>query len=409
MLDSTFEDPQEVIKRFSKYQDFRMPSNIRFGIDSYFSIHDDIRELKPKKIILISDNGLVKAGVVDKISKSLSKHSIPISKYTSIYGEPTFNILKEVIEFIRIEQADLVVGIGGGSALDVAKAASAIADKQDIEEYLSGEKKIDSRVIPCILLPTTSGTGSEVTMNAIFEDTEQELKRGIVSPYFLPTIAIVDPALTLSCPPSVSAASGIDAFTHAIESYVSKKATPMTKMFAVKAMQMFSKNITKVVFDGYDIKAREQMSWVSMLAGVTLANAGVGAVHALAYPLGGKYHIQHGVANALLLPYVFKVIGKTCLDEMVEIAGFLEIGDYKKEPHKALDAVIQYFYNLLDDLDLPTSLSELNVEESTLEEMAEQASKTNRLLNNSPYTLKKDKILGIYKDAFSGYKNNGGI
>jgi alcohol dehydrogenase len=167
-------------------------------------------------------------------------------------------------------------------------------------------------------------------------------------------------------------------------------------------MKLFAKNITKAVFNGTDLDARENMSWVSFLAGVSLANAGVGAVHALAYPLGGKYHVPHGVANALLLPYVFEVTGKTCIDEMVDIAGFLYLGDYQDKPHQALDAVTGYLYSLLKQLNLPSTLKELQVKEEDLAIMAEDASKIDRLLNNTPYKLNKDGILRIYQKAYAG-------
>ncbi|WP_080848760.1 iron-containing alcohol dehydrogenase [Cytobacillus gottheilii] len=389
-------------KTATNIHDFRMPGNVKIGRNSFFTIHEEIRNIKPSQIIFISDKGLEKAKVVEDVMNELSIHNIPIKTFTNIEGEPDFDTVSEAITFIKEHHADLVLGLGGGSALDVAKASAALADKDSIlvEKILAGEAIPETRGIRCILIPTTSGTGSEVTMNAIFGDRKNNIKRGIVSPYYLPDTAIIDPVLTISCPPMVSAASGVDAFTHAIESYVSKKATPLTKIYAEEAMKRFSSNITKVVFNGSDLDAREEMSWVSFLAGVSLANAGVGAVHALAYPLGGKYHIPHGVANALLLPYVFNVTGKTCNKEMVEIANFLSLGDFSERPHQALNAVTDYLCRLLADLNLPASLKELDVDESDLENLAIEASKVSRLLDNTPYSLSVKSILEIYKNAY---------
>jgi alcohol dehydrogenase len=391
-------------KKTATIHDFRMPGNVKIGRDSFFTIHEDIRNIKPSQIVFISDKGLEKAGIVEEIINELSIHNIPIKTFTNIVGEPDFETVSEAIAFIKEQHADLVLGLGGGSALDVAKASAALADKDPIlvEKILAGEAVPEAKGIKSILIPTTSGTGSEVTMNAIFGDHKHDVKRGIVSPHYLPDTAIIDPVLTMSCPPMVSAASGVDAFTHAIESYVSKKATPLTKMYAAEAMKRFSKNITKVVFNGSDLDAREEMSWVSLLAGVSLANAGVGAVHALAYPLGGKYHIAHGVANALLLPYVFNVTGKTCINEMVEIAEFLSLGDFNDRPHQALTAVVEYLHGLLEELNLPASLKELDVKEEDLENLAAEASKVSRLLDNTPYTLNVKAIHEIYKDAYQG-------
>lgn len=384
------------------YHDFKMPENVRFGVGAHKSLPDEVRRIGARKIGLISDKGLEKAGVVDKIKNLLESLALPIATFTDIQGEPSFSLLRNAIDHLKQEECDLIIGIGGGSAMDVAKTTAALIPIEDDTDYISGTTVVENRGIPCILLPTTSGTGAEVTMNAIFADEEREVKRGLVSPALLPTLAIVDPSLTLSCPPKVTAASGVDAFTHAIESYIAVKATPLTKIYAEKAMKLFPNYITKAVHHGNDLEARIGMSWVSHLAGVSLANAGVGAVHALSYPLGGKYHIEHGVANALLMPYVFDVIGKTCMAEMVDIASLLGIGDYRKRPFEAQGAVVNYLYHLLHDLDLPISLQELGIKEQDLPQLAVEASKIDRLLLNTPYKLTEKKILNIYQKAFNG-------
>lgn len=384
------------------YHDFKMPENVRFGVGAHKSLPDEVRRIGARKIGLISDKGLEKAGVVDKIKNLLESLALPIATFTDIQGEPSFSLLRNTIDHLKQEECDLIIGIGGGSAMDVAKTTAALFPIVDDNDYISGTKVIENRGIPCILLPTTSGTGAEVTMNAIFADEEREVKRGLVSPALLPTLAIVDPSLTLSCPPKVTAASGVDAFTHAIESYIAVKATPLTKIYAEKAMKLFPNYITKAVHHGNDLEARIGMSWVSHLAGVSLANAGVGAVHALSYPLGGKYHIEHGVANALLMPYVFDVIGKTCMVEMVDIASLIGIGDYRNRPFEAQGAVVNYLYHLLHDLDLPISLQELGIKEQDLPQLAVEASKIDRLLLNTPYKLTEQKILNIYQKAFNG-------
>lgn len=384
------------------YYDFKMPENVRFGVGAHESLLHEISRIGAGKIGLISDKGLEKAGVVQKIQSLLEPLSLPIAIFTDIQGEPSFTLLSNTIDHFKREECDVIIGIGGGSAMDVAKTTAALLLVDGYSEYISGAKVIEKRGVPCILIPTTSGTGAEVTMNAIFGDEEQEVKRGLVSPALLPTVAIVDPLLTVSCPPKVTAASGVDAFTHAIESYIAVKATPLTKIYAEKAMELFPHYITKAVHHGSDLDARVGMSWVSHLAGVSLANAGVGAVHALSYPLGGKYHIEHGVANALLMPYVFDIIGKTCTKEMVDIANFLEIGDYSNRSFEALGAVVGYLYHLLSDLDLPTTLQELGIKEQDLPLLAAEASKIDRLLSNTPYKLTEQKILTIYQNAYKG-------
>src|SRR5699024_3659268 len=286
--------------------------------------------------------------------------------------------------------------------MDIAKASAALYGKQNVEDYFSGERVIGKRTMGCILLPTTSGTGAEVTKNAIFGDEKQEIKRGIVSSNLLPDMAIIDPELTLTCPQRVTASSGIDAFTHAIESYISVNASVQTRIYSEKAMQLFGESIVKAVHNGDDLDARTQMSWVSLLAGTSLANAGVGAVHALAYPLGGEYQFEHGVVNALLMPFVFKVIRKTCTKDMKRVAELLNLEYVKNSNYGALYAIVNYLYVLLEDLGLPTSLKKLDVKQSDLSNLAEQASKIVRLLANTPYKLSEEKILEIYESAFIG-------
>ncbi|MEI2400921.1 iron-containing alcohol dehydrogenase, partial [Paenibacillus phytohabitans] len=227
------------------YHDFRMPELFRFGVNTSYTLNNEIRKMNAQKVAIISDKGLEKVGLVDKIFDQIKELPIQIVTFTNIVGEPTFEIVKEAVTFVNDEDCDLIIGIGGGSSLDVAKAAAALSKHEVIERYLCGTQTVVSRLTHCILLPTTSGTGSEVTMNAIFGDTQNELKRGIVSPAFLPDVAIIDPVLSQSCPPRVTAASGVDAFTHAIESYIAVKATPLTKIYAEKAMKLFQANITK--------------------------------------------------------------------------------------------------------------------------------------------------------------------
>jgi len=386
----------------SPAQPFRMPAVTKFGVGALQELPGDIAALGGTRIAIVSDKGLETAGVVDNVEALLAPLSLRIVRFTDIRGEPTFKLLAEAVERLRSEGCDLVVGIGGGSAMDVAKAAAALMDKSDITAYLSGSKPIEDRSVKCVLVPTTSGTGAEVTMNAIFGDAEKELKRGLVSPALLPDVAIVDPLLTVSCPPRVTAASGVDAFTHAVESYVAVRATPQTRMYAEQAMKEFPLHIARAVHLGGDVEARIGMSRVSHFAGISLANAGVGAVHALAYPLGGKFHIEHGVANALLMPFVFDVTGRANAGRMAEVASFLQLGDYASHPHAATDAVVEYLYRLLGELDLPSSLRELGVDEAALPQLAEQASTIDRLLSNTPYRLNQDKILRIYRNAYQG-------
>lgn len=387
---------------YVKYHDFQIPGNIRFGIGSIETLIEELEKRNSKKVFIVSDMGVVKAGLVNKILELIKPLNIKIEIFSEISAEPTFDDVKNAIKQLNESDSDVVIGIGGGSALDIAKASAALYDKENLDEYFSGRSTISDRTIDCLLFPTTSGTGAEVTKNAIFGDVERKMKIGIVSPNLLPDLAIVDPALTITCPPRVTASSGVDAFTHAIESYMSVNATLQTRIYSEKAMELFGENITKAVHNGSDLEARTNMSWTSLLGGISLANAGVGAIHALAYPLGGKYHIEHGIANALLMPFVLKVTGITCSNDMNKIAEILKL-DYKNSTdNDSLNAVVNYLFELLKQLDLPTSLKSLGIKKDDLENLAKEASKVDRLLKNTPYKLNEEKILKIYESAYLG-------
>lgn len=382
--------------------DFLLPKTVRFGAGAAGSLAAELQKFNCSRIGLVSDRGLEKAGVVRQVLDLLGEYKKQTFCFTKINGEPTFRLLLDAVGELQREKCDLIIGLGGGSSMDVAKLSAALLDKSDPEPYLNGITALENRSVPVIAIPTTAGTGSEVTTITIFEDEELQLKRGIVSSVLLPDLAIVDPLLTLSCPAKVTAASGVDAFTHAIESYIAVRSTPMTRIFSEKAMKLFPKYIARSVHHGKDVDARTGMAWVSLFAGVALNNAGVGAVHALAYPLGGVCHIEHGVANALLMPYVFEVIGNACPEEMADAAYFLKLGDYRDRPHEALRPLVRYMYELNRILNLPVALKELGVDENLLPKFADQASTIHRLLTNTPYALNRDRILDIYRKAYHG-------
>ncbi|MBW0767303.1 iron-containing alcohol dehydrogenase [Mammaliicoccus lentus] len=385
-----------------QFNDFYSPEIIRFGKDALYSLDDEFQDNKIRKIFIVSDIGVKKAGITQKLIDIIEKHQISYEVSSDLFGEPTQEDVISNVNKCNEFDADLVIGIGGGASLDVAKATAALMNKGNIEDYLNGKEAIEERTVKSILIPTTSGTGAEVTRNAIFENKSEQLKVGIVSTYLLPDIAIIDPHLTITCPAKVTASSGVDAFTHAFESFISVKSTPLTKIYSEKSMEIFPNAIKQAVHHKHNICAREDMAWVSLLGGVSLANAGVGVVHAMAYPLGGRYHIEHGVANALLLPYVIKNIGHAIENELVIVANLLQLGDYKMKKYEVVDAVSNYLYKLLQELNLPTNLKDLNVSEEDLSHLASQAINVKRLIDNTPYDLTEEMLLEIYNQAFIG-------
>ncbi|WP_339199952.1 iron-containing alcohol dehydrogenase [Aeribacillus sp. FSL k6-2211] len=235
---------------------------------------------------------------------------------------------------------------------------------------------------------------------SILSDTKEQVKKGIVSPYLLPDVAIVSPIMTITCPPSVTAASGVDALVHAVEAYISKFASPITDALAIGAMKLISTHLPKAYSNPENIESREAMITASLMAGLAFGNAGVGAVHALAYPLGGRFHIAHGVSNSLLLPYVMKWNKIACLERFRDIAEALgEKVDHLNDD-QAADAAIEAMIRICRYVEIPQSLREFNIPESAISEMAEEALKQTRLLRNNPRKLSKKDIEQIYRAAY---------
>jgi alcohol dehydrogenase class IV len=296
------------------------------------------------------------------------------------------------------DKYDLILGVGGGSSMDIASAVSVMCTNPGTVRYYLGVNLVKNPGIPTILIPTTAGTGAEVTPNAILTDVEAKLKKAIVSPYIFPRVAIVDPLLSVSMPPQVTSSSGIDALTHAIESYTSNKATLLTDLFAKEAIILIGRSLRTAVANGNNLQARYDMSIGSLYAGIALANAGVTAVHALA-PLGGQFKVAHGIANGLLLPYVmeFNVLGD--IPKFAQIVGFLgervEHLSLLEQAYHAAKAV----RGIYKDLKIPQSLTELKVSKEAIPEMAKAAMNVTRLMGNNPREMTVEDVERIYEKA----------
>jgi len=310
-----------------------------------------------------------------------------------------YEIIYEAEKVVKEHHVDVIIGIGGGSSLDIAKVTAISATNDgDITEYF-GIDLVKQPGLNTILIPTTAGTGSEVTPIAILSDTREKLKKGVVSAYLLPSVAILDPGLTLSLPPKVTASTGMDALIHAIEAYTSIHATFMTDMLAVKAIELIYNNIRAAYANGMNIAARGNMLRGSMLAGIAFANAGVTAVHAFAYPIGAEFHIPHGVANTIMLIPVMKFNFLGNLSKFAALAGIFGENVSGLSKRKAADLAIETLTVLAEDLNVPKNLREFGVEEKHIPELAEGAMKVTRLLANNPRILTLKDAKEIYDMA----------
>jgi alcohol dehydrogenase class IV len=289
-------------------------------------------------------------------------------------------------------EPDLVLGIGGGSVLDVAKLVAAqLGNPQSLNDYVGiGLLKGRSRKLICI--PTTSGTGSEVSPNAILVDNKDNQKKGIISQYLVPDIVYVDPMLTIGVPAAITAATGLDALTHCLEAYTNKFAQPFIDLYAFEGMRVIAANLVRAVKNGGDEEARSQVAMGSLLGGFCLGPVNTAAVHALSYPLGSSFHLPHGLSNALLLPHVMEFNLPAARDRYTGVARALGVA--------AAEDSVETIRQLIRDCGIPATLKEVGVPYDAIETMAADAMKVTRLLNNNPRPVSKEDAIAIYQAAY---------
>ena len=382
---------------------FNSTKGIRFGKDISLKTIDEVSSLLGSNILFVTDPGLNKLGIANKVLSSL-RHTSNVTVFHEVEADPSRSTLFKVIDLGKDIKCTGVIGFGGGSSMDVAKLAALILGSQENLDGAWGVANAKGPRLPLVLYPTTAGTGSEVTPISIITQDDLE-KKGVSSPIILPDLAVLDPMLTLGLPSNITAATGIDAMVHAIESYASKSLNnnPMSKIFAKEALRLLGGAITKAVFDGNNEDARSDMLLGSMLAGASFGNSPVAGVHALAYPIGGTYHIPHGLSNALVLPHVlrFNITEPTAAQHYSEIAPiiFPEIKTNTANQDIAAN-FIEKLASLSQTLGLEQRLRDVKIPESACETMAKDAMKQTRLLINNPKEINEIDAFNIYKSAW---------
>ncbi len=353
-------------------------------------------------VLFVTDPGLRKLGLCDPAIASLEAAGIAVTVFDAVEADPSLATLMKAVETGRAANATGVAGFGGGSSLDVAKLAALLVGSGEDLDGAWGVGQAKGPRLPLVLVPTTAGTGSEVTPVSIITVGEEE-KRGVSSAVILPDIAILDAELTLALPPAITAATGIDAMVHAIEAYASKNANnnPLSRMLARQALQLLGANIEKVIADGGDLEARGAMLLGSMLAGQAFANSPVAAVHALAYPIGGTFHIPHGLSNALVLPHVLRFNAPDAAHLYAEIAAdaFPRLG-MEESVQGRCAAFIEELAALSRRVGLQPRLRDVGIPEDALARMAADAMKQQRLLVNNPREVTEQDALAIYRAAW---------
>ncbi|PKN06233.1 MAG: alcohol dehydrogenase, partial [Deltaproteobacteria bacterium HGW-Deltaproteobacteria-7] len=299
---------------------FTGAKKIIFGNGSILTLASHIKELNAQNPLVVIDKNLAKTDLLEKVANVLIPAGIKFTVYDKVVPEPPIELADEGAKIAVKNKCDIIIGIGGGSAMDVAKAIAVIATNQGGAVDYLGLNKVSKPGLPKIMIPTTAGTGSEVTFTAVFVRKNLKKKEGMNSPYLYPELALLDPELTLSLPPAPTAQTGLDALCHAIESYTSVNSSPVSEMFSLEAIALIAENLRTCVHDGKNIVARERMLLGSLYAGIGLANAGVTAVHSLSYPLGGKYGVGHGLANTMMLPAVMAFNLPAALEKFTDVA-----------------------------------------------------------------------------------------
>ena len=383
---------------------FNTTSGIRFGNGTSKSCVPEISQRLGPNILFITDKDLMSLKLTEPTLIELKKLSSKVEVFQDVEADPSLKTLMNAIEIGKKNKITGVIGFGGGSSMDVAKLTSLILGSNENIEEAWGVSNAKGPRLPLILVPTTAGTGSEVTPISIITVGEEE-KKGVSSPIILPDIAILDPELTVGLPAHTTAATGIDAMVHAIEGYASanKNNNPISKMIAVEALKLLGGSIEKAVFEGSNIEARGNMLLGAMLAGKSFANSPVAAVHALAYPIGGTFHVSHGLSNSLVLPYVlrFNSVDNKATKDYSELAPFLfpDI-DISKGRQAICKEFIDRLENLSKKLGLPQKLREVNIPKEACKKKASDAMKQTRLLVNNPREVTENDALNIYEAAW---------
>jgi alcohol dehydrogenase class IV len=351
-----------------------------------------------RRALIVTDPGFLRTGLIDAPARDLEKHKLAVHIYSDVVADPPEHVVLKAVEFARRHEVDLVIGFGGGSSMDVAKLIAVLAGSDQALSQVYGIGNVTGDRLPLVQVPTTAGTGSEVTNIAIVT-TGATTKIGVVAPQLYADLAVLDAELTLGLPPLVTAATGIDAMVHAIEAFTSKhKKNPMSDMLARQALSLLSRNLITACENGSDLRARQAMLLGAYFAGQAFSNSPVAAVHALAYPIGGIFHVPHGLSNSLVLPHVLRFNMPEALDHYAEIAGIIapHVGGSQEARAEALIAAMQQIARITG---IETTLQQVGVTDADLDRLADDAMKQTRLLGNNPRELTRADARAIYAAA----------
>lgn len=374
-----------------------MPNKISFGKGSSSRVVEDLHSEGYKRIFIVAFPGA--ATLILTIIKGFEKNNMEVEVNYAIDKEPDSDLFNKVFDHAHGFSPDAVVGFGGGSVMDTAKLIAALLFNYQSPFDLCGLDKLKKRHVELVCIPTTSGTGSEVSPNAILIDTTDNKKKAVISPVLIPDKVYIDPELTVTLSPFLTAITGLDALCHCIEGYTNKYSHPMVDIYALEGIRLIGRNLLKVVDSPDDLEAREAMSLGSYYGGLCLGPVNTTAVHALAYPLGSEYHISHGLANAVLLPHVMRFNYNFAIKRYAEVATAIGAKVCDTEAETALEG-IEIISDIIKMCRIPSSLRELNIPESSIPDLAKSALTVQRLLMNNIRDVNLPDAINIYESAY---------
>jgi alcohol dehydrogenase class IV len=378
-----------------------MPTRVECGNGISEKTGEMVKEIGVTNVLIVTDKGVRGANLLEGIERSLLAVNLDYEIYDEVEPNPSAETIHSGTEYLKQYRCNAVLAVGGGSSIDTAKGIAVMATNPGHILDYEGVGKIAIPPLPIIAIPTTAGTGSEATNSTVITNKETSFKLGVLSSHLFSDLAILDPALTLRLPQEITAATGMDALTHAIESYTSKSANPVSQAFAMQAIKMIGKNLTKSYFVGTDIESREKMLVASMIAGVAFSQSRLGNVHAISHTFGGVFNIAHGIANAALLPFVMKFNLHACADRYKDIAIALGKDVSGLTTMQAAEKAIETVIEMNQSMKIPLNIKEIGVSLEVLPKLVEDSMRSGNVFIN-PRLTKASDIEKIIKKAYYG-------
>jgi aldehyde dehydrogenase (NAD+) len=374
------------------------PTKIIFGNDSSASeVESEMSALKCSRAVVVTDQGIIKAGLLDKITKSLGEKCVGV--FSDVPQDSGMAVVDRATAFAKEKGADILISIGGGSVIDTAKGMCILLTEGGSLASFEGIQILTRPQTPHIVIPTTAGTGSEVTWNAIIFDENKGQKRLIVETYNAPRVAILDPTLTVKLPPLLTASTGMDAMTHAVEAISGGQREPIADAMGLHAIRLLNKYLPQCIKNGSDLTARGQVQLAATMAGWSFGNAMIGVVHAMAHSIGAVAHVPHGVANGILLPHCMEFNLPDAEDYYAEIAQAMGVYEKGSSTKQAAEAAVKAVFDLSKKIGHPQKLSEFGVKEENIIKAADMSMSDGCILNNPRFVADSGEVLAIYKKA----------